>query len=202
MTKTLRWLLPVPLLGAGLWYAFSSEPAPSAPPTVATPKRILRQLMGPTSPDIPATDPAAFEVLSPPHRPDALQQALADMPAWLSSLYPEANAEYLGTDCAAPPCLVGVAWEGSGFETPERMRAFVRDYQAEVEHRAGFPMAAVYMEEDRQGRQYIWMSGLPADLPADDPLRDDLLAKAAERHHQRMAPLLPDILAAEAQSGE
>lgn len=142
----------------------------------------------PTAPDV-----AAFDLLPPAHQAGALTAAMADLPAWLGARYPEAEPEFLGAACEAPPCIMGLRYEDDGFRDPAAMREFLAAYRAEIERRAGWPMTSVSMDEDRAGVQYVWMYGLPADWPRDEPLRDDLTRGALLRQAARMAPIAPPV---------
>jgi hypothetical protein len=162
----------------------SSPPAkPAAGPTAPQPRPALPDpatLPPPAPPDLSRLPP-----LPAPHGDPAVQAALKDLPAWLAATYPDADATFLGADCATPPCLIGVGFASRPLSTVQ-IRALLTGVQAEIERRLGYPMTTVHADQDRTGRDLLWMYALPAELPGD--ARETLRASAEDRHAALLAP--------------
>ena len=147
-------------------------------------------------------DPREFDILPPEHGYAVAERVMGEMPAWLDQNFPDAQGAVLGADCAEPPCLLGLAYEQGGFTDPTRAGAFLQGYQAEVERRTGWEMTSVSMEEDRDGRQYVWMYAVPRDCDACAPFREEMLNSADARHEGYMATRRPPQVEAEPQGNE
>lgn len=213
-TRAIGWAVAAAGLAAialAAWWSTRAEDpkeksaqAASAAAGSPKPRRIVRR-QGPAAPGeslglVEPTDRAAFDLLPEAHRPDAYERALADLPDWLASTHAAAGAEFLGLDCAAPPCLVGVRYDDAGIPEADRW-SFVTSTQAEVQRRLGFDMASMSVETDLQGREFLWFWTLP-DLEGDAALRDEWMTGADARRSGHMAGLVAPLVEAEPQGGE
>ena len=146
--------------------------------------------------DAPARPPAAprrgerggrasFEELTSSHQPDAIRTALGGVDDWLTETWPEANGAWLGTDCSAPPCLIGVRFEPP---EPDLHGAIATSWRDELEARLGWRPWGVLTADDGGGVQYAWMFGMPDELLGGDAIdqRLALVASAGERFDRLM----------------
>jgi hypothetical protein len=111
---------------------------------------------------------------------------LDDLDVWLAARFAKAEPTLLGIDCVAATCLFGVRYTAQAL-SHEELRNLLRDVRAEIERRVGFRMAVIHSDQDRDGRDYLWMYGLPADVDAEE--RELLRASAEARYSARMDPL-------------
>lgn len=162
------------------------RPVPPPRPEVRRRAGDTRPAAAEVPPGLVALDATSFARLPESHRPEALEPALKDMSTWLARHYPEARAEFLGVACEAPPCIVGLRYDAGGFREVEGLRAFLSEWRSEVESRVGWEMTSVSMDENAEGDQFVWMFGVPSELPAEEPLRDELMRGAAGRQSVRM----------------
>jgi len=127
------------------------------------------------------------EQLPEAYQPATVKAAVGDFGDWLATRYPGADAKFLGTDCSTPPCMIGLSFSDKGFSGAADLRGFYGDVRSELERRAGWPMAAVHADQDSNGRQYLWMYGIPGESGVE--LAQDLRDNAEQRHAARMDPL-------------
>lgn len=204
MKRSLYILLGLAVIaGVAIWWLTRGEPAQareSADRRVARDVPMLRTSIPPGSPQGALPDLRELPALPPAHHTDKVRSAFDGFAEWLAATYPKAATEFLGLDCSAPPCLVGVRFNVKDMRGPEEIRALHEGVRGEIERRMGFPMATIHADEDVNGNDYLWMYGLPAELGDADR---DLLRRSAElRHAVRMAPLAPPIEAAVPGPGE
>lgn len=189
--------------GVAIWWLTRGEPAQARERSGQPARHEVPMLRTPLPVDSPhgtLPDVGALPPLPPAHATDKVRSAFDGFAEWLAATYPKADTNFIGLDCSAPPCLVGVRFNVKDMGGAEEIRALNDGVRAEIERRMGFPMAAIHADQDVRGNDYLWMYGLPAELGDADR---DLLRRSAElRHTVRMAPLVPPTEAAIPGPGE
>jgi hypothetical protein len=130
---------------------------------------------------------ARIPALPESHQPAIVRTKLDGFAQWLATTFPQAKAEFLGADCVAAPCLIGVRFSAKGLSSPADVRAVLAGVRGEIERRVGIRMSVVHSDEDSEGRDYLWMYGLPDELAVEH--RETLRESAEQRYSLRMDPL-------------
>ena len=163
-----------------IWFAVRDrEHRTAAPPAGVTPVESVQERL------------ARVPALPPPHRAEVVRTKLDGLADWLVAAYPQAQTEFLGADCASPPCLIGVRFVAKGLASPADVRGLLHGVRSEIERRLGIKMSVVHSDEDTEGRDYLWMYGLPDELAVEH--RETLRASAEQRYSRRMDALRPPI---------
>jgi hypothetical protein len=187
MTRPLLVAAVATLLALVIWWTRADTyraPSVTAPSGPDVSRAAIASYAAPKA----AAHAAVPNTRSVTHQPHATDAELDDFGAWLTSTFPRAEPAFLGVDCTAPPCLIGVQFLTKDLSSSE-IGVLMRGVRTEVERRLGFAMAVVHSDQDREGRDYLWMYGLPADV--SDEQRHALRSSAEARYSARMAPLRP-----------
>jgi hypothetical protein len=128
-----------------------------------------------------------WESLPESHRADQFEASLETLSDWIGELGPEYNAQLLGTDCSAPPCLVGMAFDGTSFGDDHTAKAqFQTGFSDELQRLRGQRPSMTMVTATPDGTTAVWMYELPQGGDSDAS-HDDLNESARVRHHQWMA---------------
>lgn len=125
--------------------------------------------------------------ISKSHRPSAIESTLEGYGEWLEATYPRFDTKFLGVDCDAAPCLIGLSFSESDITKVFEIRSFYLGCQQELERRLGWKLDYINADEDKSGRQYLWAYSLPPGL--DNDRRQELITSADDRHTARMDPI-------------
>lgn len=175
----------VAMLGVAIWWGVRDRQGqPRAVPSGGEASVAHARAAAPSVPGAQGLpELARVPALPQAHGADAVQSKLDGFATWLTSTYAKAETEFLGADCTSPPCMIGVRFSAKGL-APDEVRGLLRGVRAEIERRVGIKMAVVHSDEDVEGRDHLWMYGLPAELANEH--REALRASAELRH----APIL------------
>ncbi len=128
-------------------------------------------------PDIP------WESLSEAARGEAFETSVETLPDWIAELDPEYDAQYLGVDCSAPPCVVGMAFDGTSFGDDHVAKAgFQSEFNDELMRLRGVRPAMTMVTATPDGTTAVWLYELPARDA--DGLHADLNESAKLRHQE------------------
>jgi hypothetical protein len=159
----------------------SVEPAgPQNPPSPAAPRA--------TEGATPSGEAIEFADLPSEHRPDTIRARMEGADAWLDDAFPGVRGAYVGVDCSAPPCLLGLRFEPGDLGEPGADGKIAISWREELTERLGWQPWGVLTVDDA-GVQHVWMYGLPDSLETPEGAADKALmvSSAAERFETRMA---------------
>ncbi|GEM_PF-6717866 len=142
--------------------------------------------MGNTIDDEPLELPEIpWEDLPEGARDEAFEASLETLSDWVAELDPEYDAQLLGIDCSAPPCVVGMAFDGTSFGDDHTAKAgFQNGFAEELTRLRSVRPAMTMVTATPDGTTAVWMYELPAG--ADEALTADLNESAKLRHAEWM----------------
>lgn len=117
---------------------------------------------------------------------EAFEATLEPLADWVAELDEEYSAELLGVDCSAPPCVVGMAFDGTSFGDDHTAKAgFQAGFAEELTRLRGTRPAMTMVTATPDGTTAVWMYELPEGGDAED-LHADLNESAKVRHDEWM----------------
>ena len=161
--------------------------APDAPGLVQMlPPPVLELPMG-VSPEGESLDlpEISWDLLPESGRADAFEASLETLSDWAAEIEPEYDAQLLGTDCSAPPCLVGMSFDGTSFEEDHVAKAaFQREFSDELTRLRGTAPAMTIVTSTPNGTTAVWQYELPQGMEDQEGVHADLNESASLRHQQ------------------
>lgn len=128
-----------------------------------------------------------WETLPENNRREEFEASVETLSDWVAELDPEYDAQLLGVDCSAPPCVVGMAFDGTSFGEDHSAKAgFQGGFADEITRLRGVRPDMTMVTATPDGTTAVWVYELPKDVADAEALHADMNESARLRHAEWM----------------